>query len=213
VSAKFGSPSTRVGRPRRFETEDELRLLLDAALVVMQRNGYQDAAVADILNEAGLSTRSFYRHFQSKDQLLCALYRSEAERAAERLTVKVAAAPDPKRALDAWIEEIMSFGHHRTKAARAAVLGSPGAMRAEGYAEETRRAARLLVAPLKALLAAGKTTGVFPDADPESDALLIASIAWAAAGLNPLVDRTRSRAEGFRSVQSFCLRALGASQG
>ena len=69
----------RAGRPRRFEAEDELRILFDAALVVMERNGYHDAAVADILAEADLSTRSFYRHFESKDQLLCALYRREAE--------------------------------------------------------------------------------------------------------------------------------------
>src|ERR1700722_1920708 len=123
---------TRAGRPRRFEEADELRLLLDAALVVMERNGYQDAAVADILAEADLSTRSFYRHFQSKDQLLCALYRREAESAAERLNAKVAAAANPRLALDAWIEEIMSYMHHRKKAARVAVLGSPGAMRADG---------------------------------------------------------------------------------
>ena len=135
------APATRAGRPRRFEAEDELRILLDAALAVMERNGYVDAAVADILREADLSTRSFYRHFESKDQLLCALYRREAEAAAARLHAKVDAASDPRAALDAWIDEILSFGHHRTKAARVAVLGSPGAMRAEGYAEEMRHAA------------------------------------------------------------------------
>ena len=79
------APASRTGRPRRFEAEDELRILLDAAFVVMERNGYADAAVADILREADLSTRSFYRHFESKDQLLCALFRREAEAAAARL--------------------------------------------------------------------------------------------------------------------------------
>ena len=57
----------RTGRPRRFESEDELRILLDAALAVMERNGYVDANVAEILREANLSTRSFYRHFESED--------------------------------------------------------------------------------------------------------------------------------------------------
>src|SRR5271170_3505772 len=108
------SPATRAGRPRRFEAQDELRLLLDAALVVMERNGYVDAAVADILREADMSTRSFYRHFESKDQLLCALYRREAEAAAGRLNAKVDAATTPRAALHAWIDEILSFGHHRT---------------------------------------------------------------------------------------------------
>jgi len=127
--APADAPTTRAGRPRRYESGDELRILLDAALVVMERNGYADAAVADILCEADLSTRSFYRHFGSKDQLLCALFRREAEAAAARLKAKVDAAGDPLSALHAWIDEILSFGHHRTKAARATVLGSPGAMR------------------------------------------------------------------------------------
>ncbi len=64
-SAGAGQDNTArasAGRPRRFEPADELRRLFDAALVVMQRNGYADVAVADILAEAGLSTRSFYRH-------------------------------------------------------------------------------------------------------------------------------------------------------
>lgn len=203
-------PATRAGRPRRFEAEDELRLLLNAALAVMERNGYADAAVADILREADLSTRSFYRHFESKDQLLCALYRREAEAAAERLVAKVEAAPDPRLALQAWIEEIMSFQRHRKKAARVAVLGSPGAMRAVGYADETRHAAALLVAPLEALLAAGKDDGSFPLADPATDAPLVQSVAWAAAGLNPLRQAIAPRSGSVREVQSFCLRALGA---
>jgi AcrR family transcriptional regulator len=140
--ASAGRPAAGVGRPRRFGPDDELRLLFEAALAVMQRNGYTDAAVADILAEAGMSTRSFYRHFESKDQLLCALYRHEAEQVAERLTARVAEAASPLAALDSWIEEIMSLGYNRRKAARVAVLGSPGAMRAEGYADESKRARR-----------------------------------------------------------------------
>jgi len=201
-------PATRAGRPRRFEAEEELRILLDAALAVMERNGYVDAAVADILREADLSTRSFYRHFESKDQLLCALYRREAEAAVARLQKKVEAAPDPRAALDAWIDEILSFGHHRAKAARVAVLGSPGAMRAEGYAAETRRAATLLMAPLQTLLAEGVADGSFPLADPVADAALVQSVVWAAAGLNPTREKL-PRAEASRQVRSFCERALG----
>ena len=109
--ARRQSPAARAGRPRRFESDDELRILLDAALVVMERNGYIDAAVADILREADLSTRSFYRHFESKDQLLCALFRREADAAAARLRAKVDAAGTPWAALHAWIDEILSFGH------------------------------------------------------------------------------------------------------
>jgi AcrR family transcriptional regulator len=199
----------RAGRPRRFEAEDELRLLLDAALVVMERNGYQNAAVADILGEAGLSTRSFYRHFESKDQLLCALFRRESELALARLNAKVLAAGDPASALDAWIEEILSFGYDRARAARLAVLGSPAAMKAEGYTREMRHASALLMAPLEALLAQGAADGTFPLAEPATDAPVIQSVVWAAAGLNATREMPPTRGEALRQVRSFSHRALG----
>jgi AcrR family transcriptional regulator len=203
--------AVRSGRPRRFESDDELCLLLNAALVVMERNGYADAAVADILGEANLSTRSFYRHFQSKDQLLCALCRRETEGALLRLEVKVGAAGNPRAALDAWIDEILSFGHQQTKAVRVSVLSSPGAMKAEGYAEETRHATRVLMVPLERLLSDGLADGSFPLADPVADAPFIQSVAWAAAGLSPMQERLLTRAEASRRVRSFCERALGAT--
>jgi AcrR family transcriptional regulator len=207
--AGAGRPLASVGRPRRFEPQDELRLLFEATLAVMQRNGDSDVAVVDILAEAGMSTRSFYRHFESKDQLLCALYRHEAEQVAERLTARVSGAASPLAALDSWIEEIMSLGYHRGKAARVAVLGSPSAMRAEGYADESARAMKLLVAPLLTILADGLRDGTFPLADPASDAPLVQSVVWAAAGLNPFREPVRAQAEAFRAAQSFCWRALG----
>jgi len=200
----------RTGRPRRFGSEDELRILLDAALVVMERNGYVDANVAEILRQANLSTRSFYRHFESKDQLLCALYRREAEAAAARLSAKVDAVGTPRAALEAWIDEILTLGHDRAKAARLKVLTSRGAMKADGYAEATRDASQLIMAPLERILAEGAADGSFPLADPRGDAALIQSVVWAAAGLNPARARPASTADAVRQVRSFCERALGA---
>jgi AcrR family transcriptional regulator len=211
MSTLKSGPVARAGRPRRFEAEDELRLLLDAGFVVMARNGYTDAAVADILREANLSTRSFYRHFESKDQLLCALYRRDADAAAARLSARVDAAATPRHALDAWIDEILSFGHDRARAARLAVLGSPGAMKARGYAAETRRASKLLTAPLRALLAAGAADGSFPLADPAADAPLIQAAVLAAAGLALIGEAPPNRLEAARGVRSFCERALGVA--
>ena len=210
MSTTKAQPLARTGRPRRFESEDELLILLDAALVVMERNGYVDANVAEILREANLSTRSFYRHFDSKDQLLCALYRREAQAAATRLNDRVHGAGTPRAALEAWIDEILTLGHDRAKAARLTVLTSRGAMKADGYTEAMRDASQLLMAPLERILAEGAADGSFPRADPRADATLIQSVVWAAAGLNPARSRPASRAEAVRQVRSFCERALGA---
>ena len=199
-------PATRAaGRPRRYDNADELRILLDSALTVMQRNGYADAAVADILREADLSTRSFYRHFESKDQLVCALCRREAEQAAARLSAKVGAAETTLSALHAWIDGILSLGNTRASAARIEVLGSAGARRAEGYLAETQHASALLMAPLASLLADGKADGTFSSADPAADAPLIWSVVWGATGLDPAGPKPPSP----DAVRSFCERALG----
>jgi AcrR family transcriptional regulator len=199
-----------VGRPRRFDAADEVRLIFDAAFAVMERNGYQDVAVADILAEAGISTRSFYRHFGSKDELLRAMYRREAEAATARLEARVAEAGSPRAGLEAWIDEVLSYGSHRVKARRAAVLGSAGTMRAEGYADEMAHAAQLLVAPLVAVLDEGRADGSFPDADPEADADMIQAIVWRASGLSPFREAPGNLPGGRRAVLSFALRALGA---
>jgi AcrR family transcriptional regulator len=205
------APVTRAGRPRRFEADEELRILLDAALIVMERNGYADATVADILRQADVSTRSFYRHFDTKDQLLCALFRRDAEAAAARLNAKVEAATTPRAALDAWIDEILSFGRHARKASRVMVLGSPAAMKADGYAEEMNHAAKLLLAPLEAVLAEGAADGSFPLANAVADAPLVQSVVWTAAGLN--AGRvTPAPADVTQHVRSFCERALGVER-
>jgi AcrR family transcriptional regulator len=119
----------RPGRPRRYEEAEELQLLLDAGFAVIGRKGYGDATVADVLAEAGLSTRSFYRHFASKDELLQAIFRRDAERLAAAVTERVEAAPDPAEALRVWIDEILGFGLGRTRAQRARVLVSGEAVR------------------------------------------------------------------------------------
>ena len=74
---------TNAGRPRRVRGRGRAAAAVRRGPGGDGANGYQDAAVADILTEAGLWTRrSSYRHFESRDQLLCALYRREAELAA-----------------------------------------------------------------------------------------------------------------------------------
>jgi AcrR family transcriptional regulator len=203
--------TARTGRARRFDPDTELELLYTATLKVLRRNDYADVAIADILEEAGLSTRSFYRHFESKDELLLMLYRRDAEAAAARLRSRVAESTSAAAALEAWIDEILSFRFDRRKAERVALLGAASAQRAEGYAAEAIRAARLLAAPLLEVLEAGKRDGSFPAADPRPHAEMIRAIVFDLGGLNSSGRGPVPRASATKDVLRFCLRALGAS--
>ena len=197
------------GRTRRFDPETELGLLYDATLKVLRRNDYSDVAIADILEEAGLSTRSFYRHFQSKDELLLMLYRRDAEAATDRLRARVRKAETPIAALEAWIDEILSFRFDPRKAERVALLGAPSTRRADGYAAEALHSGRLLEAPLLEVLEAGKLDGSFPSAEPRPDAEMIRAIVFDRAGLNSSERGTLPRATATQDILQFCLRALG----
>ena len=60
--------ATPTTRKRRDRGETRQRLL-DTALAVFARNGYERATVDEIVREAGFSKGAFYVHFESKEDL------------------------------------------------------------------------------------------------------------------------------------------------
>src|SRR3954451_14132484 len=88
----------------------ERRALIDAGLAVLRRRGSDGCTVADVLAEAGLSTRAFYRHFASKDELVLAIYERDARPPHGRRPETLAAARSPRAALDVWIDETLALG-------------------------------------------------------------------------------------------------------
>ena len=134
--------------PRRFEPDEERSLLLDASVKVIRRKGYQGATVEEVLAEAGVSSRAFYRHFGGKDELLLALLRNDAEAFAASLQDRVAAAADPIEAIEEWIDGYLDllFVPRRAALGDLHVRGSPRCRRlqrrARTDARSPRRAAR-----------------------------------------------------------------------
>lgn len=195
--------------PSRADAAAERKAILDAALRVMRKNGYAECQITDILAEASLSTRAFYRHFKTKDEVLIAIYRENAETTSRRLAEKVAAAASPPEQLQVWIEETLSLGYDRRRASRVLVFASEAARRATGYAEENELAATALSAPLLEALEAGTASGMFPTCDPAADAVTIHTIVWRLVGeaLSGSPSMTEQAARDH--VMRFCLPALG----
>ena len=73
----------------------ERNKLLTAAMEVLKRSGWWGFKVESVLRQAGLSTRSFYRHFEKKSDLLLALLEFELGGAAIKLNRVTAAADSP----------------------------------------------------------------------------------------------------------------------
>ncbi len=188
---------------------DERERLYRAGWVVLRRNGYANAGITEILGEAGLGTRAFYRHFDSKDELLVAMFADNASATARRLADHVDLAGSPLARVRAWIDEILALGDdpRHGEAARMFISPTmPGVFDAAG-----NEAIAELRAPLRSALAAGAAAGDFPDCDPDADAATIHAIVWRLF-IDAINGRaTMSRDEARAHVERFALRALGAS--
>jgi AcrR family transcriptional regulator len=199
------------GRPRLYEPDDERDRILSAALEVLRRNEGEEATVADILQEAGLSTRAFYRHFETKEDVIRWLYERDARSFGSHLRRRVEAEPGPEQALETWVNEMLGLAYERRRAERVSALGSPMVLRVVGGTPSMQLGTDLLVEPLREVLEAGLSSGTFPAAQPELDSLLIRGVTqeaidWARVGWPRL-----SRRESLRLVLRYVRPALGFS--
>jgi AcrR family transcriptional regulator len=93
---------------RRATYAAEARRLIDAAFVVMRREGTIDPGVRAVVQEAGLSNQAFYRHFASKDALLLAVLADGQRQLVAHLTRRVASTDDPREQVERWITGVMA---------------------------------------------------------------------------------------------------------
>jgi AcrR family transcriptional regulator len=152
---------------------DELEELLTAAEAVLARGGYEGLRVDDVLEEAGLSTRAFYRHFRGKSELFLAMFDREAVLAGERLGSKVADAGSPEEQVEEWVAATLALAYDARLARRTRVFLVERQVIASEFPDEVARCIRLQLAPLESAIAAGRSSGAFPVAEPERDALAI----------------------------------------
>ncbi len=167
-------------------------------------------SVTDILTAAGLSTRAFYRHFESKDSLLLALFRQDGERVFAELRAATAAAGSPREAMEAWIRGFLELTAHTRRRRRVTLLNSPEVVRAEGYPAEHARVMTEHEAAIAEILREGHADGSFPAAKPETDARLILAVVSEAFTDRMSRPTAISAAKAAELVTDFAFRALGA---
>ena len=181
---------------------DAERALVEAGLAVLRRQGSDGLAVGEVLAEAGLSTRAFYRHFDSKDSLILAIYAYDAKRAREGMEKRLAASETPRAALDVWIDETLALAFDARRASRTRPLAREG-MRLQGQFPHQFDSIRAAVLdPLVDVLRALETP------DPVRDARSMHAVTWELV-VERLHGSPMSRAEARAHVDRFCLPALG----
>jgi AcrR family transcriptional regulator len=195
--------------PRTRLPAEERADIIDAAYACLSSPHQGPVSVAAILDAAGLSTRAFYRHFASKDELFLAMLRRDSDAVLRRLRRVSQDDSGPDGQLRAWINCLLGLAYHPRMRAHVVVLDSDEVRVAKGYREASAelRADRERI--LAEILRRGRDDGSFPLAEPDRDAAAIHAVvdrAFAAPllGLGP----DRDHLVGY--VLDFALRALGA---
>jgi len=190
---------------------DDRQSIIDAAYGCLSEPHSGPIPVAAILERAGLSTRAFYRHFASKDELFLAMLRQEADALADRLDgVADESSGDPVRQLTAWVEMMFDLAHDPKLRMHLTVIDSDEVRAAKGYRETRERLHADRERSLEQVLERGRSDGSFPLAQPHRDAIAISAIVSreltiSAPGSPEELQRARAR------VLDFALRALGAA--
>lgn len=89
---------------RHREATDEVEKILAAAVAVMQRVAPEPPRVNDIVAEAGISKKSFYRYFSGKDDLLLAVMERGIGIVVSYLDHRMAKADNPTAKIACWVQ-------------------------------------------------------------------------------------------------------------
>jgi AcrR family transcriptional regulator len=190
-------------------SDDDRGCIIDAAYSCLSEPHSGPIPVAAILQRAGVSTRAFYRHFGSKDELFLALLRQESDALADRLDRIVAETGDPVDQLRAWIRGMFGWMHDEEMRMHLTVIDSDEVRAAKGYRETRERAHADRERSLVEILRRGRADGSFPQADPEHDAVAISAVISREMVNQSPGDEARLQ-RSLDWVLEFALRALGA---
>lgn len=192
--------------------DDDRGCIIEAAYGCLSAPHSGPIPVAAILQRAGVSTRAFYRHFESKDELFLAMLRQESDALADRLDQIVEQTSGaPVDQLKAWIGQMFGWVQDAQLRMHLIVIDSDEVRAAKGYRETRERAHADRERSLVEILRRGKEDGSFPLADPERDAIAISAVV-SREMTSQSPDDERQLQRSLARVLDFALRALGAQR-
>ena len=121
--------------------------LFKAMIEAVNERGFPATTISDLVSRAGISKRSFYEHFQNKEECLLAAYDAIVERLRRRLTKAVGAADEWPAQLEAFLRELFEAAGEYPDLARLVCveMGAAGEVGVQRWARDATELQRLLV--------------------------------------------------------------------
>jgi AcrR family transcriptional regulator len=200
---------------RRAAYADEVRRLLEATFLLIERTGELEPRVGDIVRKAKLSNQAFYRHFPSKQALLIAVLDEGVRILASYLSHRMQAEKSPTAQVREWMRGMLEQGLSPAAAAATRPFVLARGRLADAYPEEVSQSERQLTALVRDAIRAAVAAGELPHADPDRDAetLYHQVMGWLQARLVEAGRPQRSDAERLVEFALHGLRRGAAARG
>lgn len=146
-SSTPGLPRGPQALPRDEVAAHQRERLFEAMIKAVDERGFVATTISDLVEYAGVSRRTFYEHFENKEQCLLLTYDTIVERLTQRLvTVDASATGQGLQRLEAVLRALFEATVSRPDAARLvcvelAAAGPPGV---ERWAQGSERLARFI---------------------------------------------------------------------
>ena len=102
-------PPGRHGLPREFVVHNQRERLIAGLAEAVAENGFAGTTIAHITRHAAVSRRTFYEHFNSKDECFVAAYDTVMEQMRERVSEAFQEEDDWPHAMKAGIAAMLEF--------------------------------------------------------------------------------------------------------
>jgi AcrR family transcriptional regulator len=191
----------------RASAAAEIRTLVDATFDVIATKGSCDPQVRDILDRAKLSRQVFYRHFQSKDELLLVVLDESWRIVASYVSRRIARAEGAEAQLRAWIAGVLRQAQDADVSRRTRPFAITGRRLEAQFPKEFAQARQSFVGQLADVIDDGIREGVFESNRPVDDALIIHDAVFLRQNRH-LVLGTYPTRKAVDQLHEFALRAL-----
>jgi AcrR family transcriptional regulator len=201
-----------VGRSLRSATQrsiDRGASLIKAAATLLERSGGEGFTVQEVANEAGQSLRTLYQYFESKDDLLLAVFEEAMRRYAVMIQACIAGLDDPLERLMGAVIAAASMPAHSSRGVDAG-LARLRLRLSDAEPSLVARSHEPVTLVFLDLVRAAVAAGELPDLGAEASVYMVTSLNGSF-----IISQTLGNDYGLglpdaEGLARFCLQGLGA---
>jgi AcrR family transcriptional regulator len=143
-----GLPRGPQALPREEVAADQRERLYEATIKAISENGFVATTISDLVKRAGVSRRSFYEHFENKEECLLATYDALVGRVTERIATAFKPEDDWTEQIEQIVRALFEASSDRPDAARlvSVEMGAAGPVGIERWARDAEQLAAFFTA-------------------------------------------------------------------